>query len=245
MTTKTKTLRRSPATAMAFCLSCDQKMQPSLGNKCILWCKKCRYSRSIYPFNIHLYDKKYADEYIKRAQSDIGHLLNLYRMQFVQKYLPKRKDTAVFDFGCGAGVFAKLASQHWTVSAYDINPIYREYWKRDTSLWEAVDFLKEMERDPHYDCITFFDSLEHVEDVHGFVRFYRPKFYIASIPILPDNTDLNTWKHFKPTEHLHYFSRTALLQFFGAAGYTYIGESDGETKLGRVDINTFAFKRIR
>lgn len=63
--------------------------------------------------------------------------------------------------------------------------------------------------DARYDLITFFDSLEHLPSLrlplnvrHCIVSIpHRPTWFLADPP---------RWRHFKPGEHLHYFTPRSL-----------------------------------
>jgi hypothetical protein len=51
-------------------------------------------------------------------------------------------------------------------------------------------------------------------------------------------------KHFRPQEHIWYFTREGLVNAMKACGFSLVAESDFETELGREDIGTFAFRRV-
>ena len=63
-----------------------------------------------------------------------------------------------------------------------------------------------------YDCVTFFDSLEHFADFEAIRKVLnRSHYVIVSIPFRPANFPQNlNWKHYRPGEHLHYPSLNSL-----------------------------------
>ena len=71
----------------------------------------------------------------------------------------------------------------------------------------VVDFSTELS----FDLICFFDSLEHIPDFSDLFRL-RSRHVAVSIPATPGFV-LQTprqWRHYKPGEHLHYFSQLSL-----------------------------------
>jgi hypothetical protein len=79
-----------------------------------------------------------------------------------------------------------------------------------------------------WDVVTFFDSLEHFSDFSDILSVAnRSRLIVVSLPFTPD--DLMTsrdWKHFKPGEHLHYFSINSLSRLF--SGFYLVAVSDVE-----------------
>ena len=73
-----------------------------------------------------------------------------------------------------------------------------------------------------FKVITFFDSLEHFEDI-SFVRNLNCEYVVISLPechqhVMGDEWFEN-WKHRKPDEHLWHFSRQSLKKFMQEQGY--------------------------
>ncbi len=69
---------------------------------------------------------------------------------------------------------------------------------------------------------TFFDSLEHIPDPLV-IAGLRSTFVFVSIPHLPPTflSDPTTWRHFKPGEHLHYFTDQSLNKLMNKLGYEH------------------------
>jgi hypothetical protein len=113
----------------------------------------------------------------------------------------------LLDVGYGNGAFLKLAGKAgFTAFGNDVHGCGHQFGVHDVSL-----------NGDHYDVVTFFDSLEH------FASLERPRevcrlatTVIVSMPCLPESeADIPTWKHFRPGEHLHYFTERSLARFMG------------------------------
>lgn len=121
------------------------------------------------------------------------------RWNFIQRWLRLADGSRILDIGYGNGAFLKFARQHgMEVFGFDVHD-------EDFGI-PALDHGV-----AGFDLICFFDSLEHLPAFeHLFVL--HPSAVIVSIPDAPDFL-LETpreWRHFKPGEHLHYFSRHSL-----------------------------------
>ena len=63
------------------------------------------------------------------------------------------------------------------------------------------------------------------------------------MPIYRDQAHCLASKHFKPGEHLHYWTREGLLLWMGRLGFVCIEHNDAESRIGREGIESFAFRR--
>lgn len=122
------------------------------------------------------------------------------RLGFLKAFAKKGR---LLDVGYGNGSFLKLAARGgFDVFGNDIHGV--DYGIRDIPLEEAVDSV--------WDVVTFFDSLEHFADLDlPRVLTTQARVVIISIPCRPDSFPAHKeWKHYRPGEHLHYFSRYSL-----------------------------------
>lgn len=73
-----------------------------------------------------------------------------------------------------------------------------------------------------YDVITFFDSLEHFEDI-SVIRRLKCKYVYISVPWCPtrdfDSAEFMNWYHRRPNEHLWHFDDESLRRFFDECGF--------------------------
>lgn len=175
------------------------------------------------------YDHQYFDKYTRYESQPIAKALNAFRVGIVEKHVGR---SHLLDFGIGCGTFLKTRNNG--DSGYDINP-------------KAVAWLKERGKYkiPFGGCfrvVTFWDSLEHVDDIAELLEFVG-EFAFISLPIFRDYDHALASKHFRPTEHYHYFTRDGFETMLAAEGFRVLEISDGETRAGREDILTFVAKR--
>jgi hypothetical protein len=100
----------------------------------------------------------------------------------------------VLDYGSGCGWFRAYRPPKVVVDTYDIGSYPQTGIKHD-----------------FYSIICFWDVLEHLHNIEDVAHILSMTEFIAlSVPIKPDKQPLKSWKHFKPGEHLHYFSESNL-----------------------------------
>jgi hypothetical protein len=75
----------------------------------------------------------------------------------------------------------------------------------------------------HHDVITFFDSLEHYEEIY-FLHKLQCNYICISVPWCHYFSDewFTAWKHRRPDEHLWHFNDKALIQFMNFQGFECI-----------------------
>ncbi len=145
----------------------------------------------------------------------------------------------VLDVGYGNGSFVK------TLERAGFDAYGADVHGEDFGIKEVI--LSEVDSD-QFDCITFFDSLEHFDDLK-LVSHMRPKFLIVSIPERHDYimTDPKKWRHYRPGEHLHYFSHHSLSVFLmdKLHGYSLIyGGYDEDEVRGKLEVDGIAHNNI-
>ncbi len=152
------------------------------------------------------YDAKYAHQYDLRPVRE----MSLLRWNFIQAHLALPAGSQVLDVGYGNGAFLKCAREAG-MKIYGID-LHTE----DFGI-PVVDFDTDIE----YDLICFFDSLEHFPDFSDVFKL-RAKAVIVSIPNTPPSLlrAPHAWRHYKPGEHLHYFSRDSLDRIMRGWGFT-------------------------
>lgn len=109
---------------------------------------------------------------------------------------------------------------------------------------EEIDLYDDKRLQRQWDVVTFFDSIEHIptfEVVRDLGR--RAHTIVVSIPRKPSYfpCDLD-WKHYRPGEHLHYFSTFSLQKLFAPKWIRGISHAEdvirGKLKDGRPNIDT-------
>lgn len=163
-------------------------------------CDVCSHVFEDPPVVTAKYDRDYIlQRYAKYPTTDS---MSYLRLGLLKGYVTYGR---LLDVGYGNGSFVRIAS----AGGYDAygNDVHgADFGVREASLNDKSE----------WDVVTFFDSLEHFPDL-DVVRDLskRSLFVVVSLPNrperFPDNTD---WKHYRPGEHLHYFSVRSLSRLF-------------------------------
>jgi len=164
-------------------------------------------------------------EIMLRQNSGTAEKINKIRWDFVKEINPK----VVLDFGCGVGWFRAWRPEGIEVDTHDIGPFPQT----------GIVHIE-------YDLITLWDVFEHLPNFDLIWRLLdKSKYCALSIPVLPKGKRLDTWKHFKPGEHLHYFTEEQLDMLFGRYGFEKIKRGMPECKPAgpREDIVSLLYKK--
>lgn len=80
-----------------------------------------------------------------------------------------------------------------------------------------------------YDVVTFFDSLEHFDDIN-FVKDINCNYICISVPNCHNFNDdwFFEWKHRRSDEHLYHFNEHSLVHYMNEMGYSLINSSNIE-----------------
>lgn len=139
----------------------------------------------------------------------------------------------VLDVGCALGHFGKVAKDRgWDTFVTDVSDFAVQTAAIKFNLKGFVSAPDKLPvKDHQFDCITLFDVIEHLshpiellQDVH---RALDPKYGILHITT-PDLSSLSArlmgkkWYHFKPEEHLLYFTPATLTAVLEKAGFEVI-----------------------
>lgn len=168
---------------------------------------------------------KYGLEYYEkmlRGYSASGEKIARIRWDFVSEIKPR----VVLDYGSGVGWFRAWRPPGVEVDSYDIGPVPQ------TEIRVIM-----------YDIVCFWDVLEHIRDFSLIEPVLNLSRHIAlTIPIQPTNTPISDWKHFKPMEHLNYFTRDSIQDLLGRYDFNLLKEAKAECP-PREDIHSFLFKK--
>lgn len=176
------------------------------------------------------YNGAYFDKYVGYEDTPLAIRINDGRIALVNKYLGPA--CGVLDIGVGSGEFIKKRPNTF---GYDINP-------------KAVEWLKQAMRWSDgfsaFDGFTFWDVIEHVENPDDyFRRIHAGAYLFTSLPIFDDLRRIRESKHYRPGEHLYYFTRDGFTDWMAAHGFRLLEIDDFETRAGREAILSFAFRR--
>jgi len=191
----------------------------------------------------YVYDNKYVSTYDTEAYKRQSDILQALRFGFVvasHGSMPQ----SLLDWGYGNGAFMKFANQKvmW-VYGHDVTGIEVEGCKIVNEL---------MVKGLGYDVVTFWDALEHIEDL-SFLETLNSKTVVISLPYCHIMTQGKEWfdtkyKHRKPDEHLRHFNQTSLELLMKRYGWRLVASSNHEDIVrvsthGLQNILTMSFKR--
>ena len=171
------------------------------------------------------YDLEYYENLL-RIYSETAKDICRKRWQFILDYVPNLPHPVkVLDYGSGVGWFRAWRPPEALVWSYDLG-LYPQ---------TGIDLVT-------YDVICFWDVLEHIRDFKEIEPVLALSRNVAcTVPIVPEE-GLAGWKHFKPGEHLHYFTKDSLVALFDKYGFGPLVEDDVECP-PRKDVMTFLFSR--
>lgn len=195
-----------------------------LENSLIWWPEK---GMGFHPAPAMKYEADYFASYIKRDNTSMAASLTDARISFVSQYT---KTYNVIDIGIGGGRFVMDSG----CRGYDVNE-------------SAVQWLHEKDRfcSPYaspVNSITCWDSLEHIDKPWKLLRQVE-QYLFASIPVVSGPDAVLQSKHYKPGEHLWYWTEEGFIRWCDEHGFMFLELSHIERELGREDITTFAFVR--
>ncbi len=193
-------------------------------NDCLLWSEEL--GMGFHPRPPMDYSGPYFEKYQALDATPMGAALTTARVDMVRRHF----DGEVLDVGIGGGRFVVESGG----KGFDVNE-------------EAVQWLKSRNAysDPYKGvaAITCWDSLEHVPDPEALVRSVG-EWVFVSMPVYKDQADCLKSKHFKPGEHLHYWSVRGLVGWFAKMNFGCVEINERESELGREGITSFAFRRF-
>lgn len=177
---------------------------------------------------------RYDAEYLKTYETYPRLAMTCLRLGYLKAHLETGR---LLDVGHGAGDFVRMARDAgFDAFGHDIHGV-------DVGIRESP-----LVGDETWDVVTFFDSLEHFEDlapVRSLAR--RARLILVSLPQTPPSfPDDRTWKHYKPGEHLHYFSLESLATLFNGHRLERISNVEDAIRRGpggRPNIRTASFRR--
>ncbi|HFN5073951.1 TPA: methyltransferase domain-containing protein [Pseudomonas aeruginosa] len=191
---------------------------------CLLWSEEL--GMGFHPRPPMDYSGPYFEKYQALDATPMGTALTTARVDMVRRHF----DGEVLDVGIGGGRFVVESGG----KGFDVNE-------------EAVQWLKSRNAyaDPYKGvaAITCWDSLEHIPDPEALVRSVG-EWVFVSMPVYKDQGDCLKSKHFKPGEHLHYWSVRGLVGWFAKMNFGCVEINERESELGREGITSFAFRRF-
>ena len=137
------------------------------------------------------------------------------------------------DVGIGSGEFIKNRPNTY---GQDINPVAIEWLKRN-DLWAR--YLGDFE------ALTFWDVIEHVPTpADYFDKVSDGAYLFTSLPIFEDLSQIRVSKHYRPGEHLYYFTEPGFVCWMALHGFKLLERQTFEMDAGRENIFSFSFEKV-
>jgi hypothetical protein len=178
---------------------------------------------------------EYNYDYLKTSgdSSVLGEHMAYLRLAYIIGsigFVPK----SIVDVGYGIGDFVAAASEL-------IPECYANDVTQDWPLPESVIFTDDI-FNQYYEVVTFFDSLEHFEDIYVLDKL-NCSYVCVSIPDCHyfDDEWFKNWKHRKPNEHRWHFNKDSLISFMNSQGYDLINSCNIEDIIRK---NNFEYSNI-
>ena len=170
-----------------------------------------------------LYNLNYYEEMLRRNSKTAERIVNI-RWKFISLLNPQ----IVLDYGSGVGWFRAYRPQDVEVDTYDVGR------------YPQTGILHK-----NYDIICLWDVLEHLHSLSEIENLLKKTHFIAlSVPIKPEDKPLKRWKHFKPGEHLNYFTEQSLDEAFLRYSFRSIVKAHPECP-PRQDILSAIYERVK
>lgn len=172
-------------------------------------------------------EKDYWAEYRKLDKTPLGRVLTALRAGMVRE-CSSACNLNILDVGIGGGAFCDAMDCVGT----DIDERALAWLKKEALDWDGEPVT----------VMTFWDSIEHIAGPMRFISKAR-EWVLLSTPIYESEAHALASKHFKPNEHLWYFTDRGIKRFMFEHGFGFFGQNELETDAGREGIGSYAFKR--
>lgn len=186
------------------CSICGRTMfAKEMKDETLFICFNCGYGRPSIQTPM-----EYGTEYEKKYLSYPENALCKIRMDFVEKLNVLNRRNLI-DFGCGSGAFVHYArGKGYAAYGFDVN-----------------DFTAHLRPPKNFTAriVTAWDSFEHLTDEQQAAFFHenkRAEIIVVSVPDFESCIDAASWRHYRPREHLHYYTEAALRTRFKKEGLT-------------------------
>lgn len=202
----------------------------------LTYCEKDGVAFQTDMSNLIEYGEEYFNNYVRLRGTKIAVKINDARVGLIDFYLNRL--STILDIGIGSGEFIDCRNKGRgpRTRGYDINPKGIE-WLRSKRFFSQRDWNL-------FKGLTFWDSLEHIPDPGEYLaRIGNWKWVFISIPIFSSMEAIKKSKHYKPGEHLYYFTDPGFRDYMNKRGFTCVEKNDMEVKAGRKGIKTYVFKK--
>jgi hypothetical protein len=193
----------------------------------------CRHHGVAYQRDMSIrvpYDETYFNKCAGYEDQEIARKINSGRIDLVNYHVGN--GAAVLDIGIGSGEFIRKRPNTF---GYDINP-KAEAWLRERGRWHDGFML--------FRAFTFWDVIEHIETPDDYFMHMAPNSYLFTcLPIFEDLSRIRESKHYRPGEHLYYWTERGFIEWMKLHRFTVLARQAFESDAGRDSILSFAFHR--
>lgn len=166
--------------------------------------------------------KKYDFDYVDARYNSYGdqcEMISFLRYGFLIGAI-QDEPNSILDVGYGNGSFLKICKDK-----------IKNCYGNDISgypLPQNVSFIQDITKN-YYDVISFFDVLEHFDDIN-IINKLKCKYLYISVPECHfiSKEWFWDWKHRRPDEHLWHFNKSSITSFFKTNGFTLVSCSNVE-----------------
>ena len=182
------------------------------------------------------YDSAYWAKVNAYEGSDIQKLVLEGRLGLLRKWSPM--GSKVFDVGAGTGAFVRAAR----FAGYDA--VGHDVMLEARRALEEDGLYCPTGRAGAMDVVTLWDTIEHLDDPHLIPLAMRAgALLMVSVPLFKDIKDIRPSKHYRPGEHLYYFTFEGFVWWANSLRLSLLDYSDHETAAGRDSIGAFVFRK--
>ena len=172
------------------------------------------------------YTGPYFAKYQQLDATAMGAALTQARLALLRRHFAGQ----VVDIGIGGGRFVTEAG----AMGFDVNA-------------EAVAWLKQQDRyyDPyqhHAEAVTGWDSREQIPEPEKLLA-HVGEWLFVSMPIYESQAHCLGSKHYKPGEHIWYWTLPGLIDWMERQGFALVEMNQAESELGREGITSFVGRR--
>ena len=177
------------------------------------------------------YGRAYWETYRAYDAGPLAAAINAARIGLVDRHAGD--GATVVDIGIGAGGF--IRSRPGPTFGCDVNPLALEWLEREGRLAGPLG---------GYRAFTLWDVIEHAEDPGLLLRDVPDGSWLfCSLPIFPDLGAIRASRHYKPGEHLYYWTEDGFVGWMAEQRFALAEVTAAETAAGRDSIGSFAFRR--
>jgi 2-polyprenyl-3-methyl-5-hydroxy-6-metoxy-1,4-benzoquinol methylase len=180
------------------------------------------------------YDAEYFAKVEAYDGTTIGKAVNAGRCAMLERYLVP--GGSVLDWGAGSCAFVRDAlAAGFQAKGYDV--LFQSIERLEKKGWIA--------KDPYlFDAVTMWDTIEHMEQPEAVLKSIRKNAHLfVSVPLFEDLRKIRESKHYRPGEHLYYWTPKGFVDWMALYGFRMIERSQHEIEAGRESIGAFAFRK--